>query len=284
MLKKPEKLSKNTLIKVVAPASSFSSSIFKKNLKLLKTYKVDFSRVIFNKNKYTAGTIKTRAYDLKSSLEDKNIKCLLFARGGYGSIHTLNKINNISNKIIIGYSDITSILLYAYKKAKLLSFYGPNLTSTYFNEKTISYLSGDIKTPIKIKLKSLNSKKNITGPIHGGCLSVLVSLIGTKYLPSFKDHILFIEDINEPTYKIDRYLQQLYHANILKNVRAIIVGSLKNKEQTWKLAFNNLLEFIDIPIYYDLNIGHSGFINPLPLGLTVSIKNNYLTIPYPFKK
>jgi len=284
MIKKPEKLTKNSLIAISAPAGPFSKKNFKEKLELLKPYTLTYNKNIFNKNNYTAGSIKARSNDLKEKLEDKNIKLLLFARGGYGSIHTLNSINKISPKIIMGYSDNTNILLYAYKKAKLISFYGPNFTSSYFNNNTLKYLSGANKKPIKIKLKTLNYAKDVSGPIIGGCLSVIVSLIGTKYLPSFKNHILFIEDTNEPTYKLDRYLQELYHANLLKDVKAIIIGSLKNKEKNWKQAFYNLLNFIDLPIYYNLKIGHLGFTTFLPLGLGVSIEKEILNIPYPFKK
>jgi muramoyltetrapeptide carboxypeptidase len=282
MIKKPEKLLNKNLISVCQVSSSFSKKIFLKKLDLLKNYKVQYSKIIFNKNYFK--NHKQKALLLNKALKDKKTKCLLFARGGYGSIHVLDSINKISTKIIMAYSDLTNVLLYVYKKNKQIVFYGPNLTSAYFNNNTITYLSGSFTKPLKYKLKALNYSKNIEAPLLGGCLSVLVTLIGTKFMPSFKDHILFLEDTNEPTYKIDRYLQQLYHAGILKNIRGIIIGSFLNHEKNYKEPFIELASLLKIPVYYNLKAGHGGFNTPIPFGLKIKVSKNYLNIPYPFKK
>lgn len=284
MLKKLVKLKKNSNIAICASASSFSKLTFEKNIKLLNNFKLTYSKSIFNKYYYTAGTSSARSIDLNNKLKSKNIDALFFARGGYGSINSLDKIKSIPNKIIMGYSDITSVLLYAYKINKTPVFYGPNITSSFFTKKILTYLTSDSKYPIYKKLTCINTPKNINAPIIGGCLSVICSLIGTPYLPSFDNHILFIEDTNEAPYKIDRYLQQLYYSGILDNVKAILIGSMKNCSRDWKIPFKILSSKFKKPIYYGLNIGHSGFDFPLVFGVPVKITGGVLEIPSPFKK
>lgn len=278
------KLKNNNSIGICAPASSFKKELFLENLKLLKNFKTTYSQKIFNKLHYTAGPYKDRNSDLISKLESNKITALFFARGGYGSIQAMSKVSKIPNKIIMGYSDITTILLYVYKQSKLPVFYGPNIASSFFTSKILSYFTKTSNYPIVKELKCLNISKNIEAPIIGGCLSIISSLVGTPYLPSFKNHILFLEDTNETPYKIDRMLWHLHTSGSLTGVKAILVGNMHNCTKEWKIPFQIIASKLNIPIYYGLKVGHGGFNYPLPFGIKVKIESNVLTIPSPFKE
>lgn len=276
------KLKNNDSIGICAPASSFKKRVFSENLKLLKDYKIIYNQKIFNRHYYTAGTLRDRKSDLSEKLSSKKISALFFARGGYGSIQAMPQISKIPKKIIMGYSDITTILLYVYKQCKMPVFYGPNIASPFFTSKILKYFTKKNTYPIERKLKCLNQNKDIEAPLIGGCLALICSLIGTPYLPSFKNHVLFLEDTNEPPYKIDRMLWQLYTSGSLRGVKAIVVGSMHNCTNRWKTPFQILAKEIKIPIYYGLKVGHGGFDFPLPFGIKIKIKSNILIVASPF--
>jgi muramoyltetrapeptide carboxypeptidase len=221
----------------------------------------------------------------------KEVEALWAVRGGYGCMHLLPNIDykKISKnpKYIFGYSDLIALFLALQKNSGLQCFHAPMPFEFFKNENlelSCSHLDSlklllSLESPYKRfstsnlikafpvledKLKesaSLNKNKKLLG----GNLSILVSLIGSSFLPDFSDSILFLEDCNEPKYKIDRMLHQLIYSGLIENVSEIWIGSPQECNFTYK-ALEGFILKKRINLIRDLPFGHSPENYVLPLG------------------
>ena len=272
-------------ITVAAPASPFDKNTFKENQSLLDSLGVitKYTDNIFLRTGYTVGTPKHRSDYLAKAINSKT-DAIFFARGGYGSAQLLPMLDSkniskgIKDKIIMGYSDVTALFCFLYSKYNKKCLYGPNITSQYF--KNIPLLKKILKKDyaLKEKIKVLKGQKNkITGPVFGGCLSVMASLAGTPYLKKLDGHILFIEDTNEAPYKIDRMLTQLLQAKIINKIKAISVGAMEKCESpgiSWKEPVLRIANELNIPVVYGIRAGHAEFKTVVNLGAKATIDFN----------
>lgn len=235
--------------------------------------------------------------DLHDFVEDKNIDAVFCLRGGYGSLRLLDDIDfNLikkSKKIILGFSDITVLLLSIFAKSNLITFHGPLLG--------IKYLKNNLKPSDKNsdlnlwnllcenkfrfsylhKFKVINSGK-ATGKLLGGNLTDLCSMFGSKYLPGFNDSILFLEDCFEEPCKIDRLLTQLDLSGIFKRVNGLIFSSFykckfKSDAEIVKLLKDKVKKY-KIPIIYDFPIGHGLKNYTVPIGMPCILNTNAYTL------
>lgn len=291
---KLSKLNKGDTVSLIAPAGAIfnDDNILKSKKKIEQMgYNVIIGRNVYNKYGYLAGTDEERLEDLHNAFLDKEIKAIFCLRGGYGTIRLLSKIDNriikSNPKIFVGYSDITALHSFL-SNIELSSFHGPmfnldlNKNPNNFNL-MFNFLEGNIKE-LKYNLIPLRVG-DVSGEIVGGNLAVLCSLIGSKYIYNFKDKILFIEEINEEPYKIDRLFNQLYLSNVLNMVKCIILGDFSNcspedENKSLKLedVFNLLYNLTDKPIYKGLKSGHGYTNNIIPFGCKSIIKENNLII------
>lgn len=276
-------LKKNDKIIIASIASPFKKEEFIRGVDFLKK---NHFIPIYNKNIFNMNDKSIFKEDLNNKVNNfekflkNDFKALFFARGGYGVIQLLDLFEKIDftplkNKIIMGFSDITIFLAFIYYKYNYKSFYGPNIVSPFLNKKIIKSLN---QKTYKYKLKNLINKKDVTGKIFGGCLSVLTTI--PNYL-KLDNHILFIEDVNEAPYKIDRMLSQLILLKKINKIKAIVVGNMKNCSDnlyTWQDPLKRIAKLLNIPVYYGLNIGHEEFSSVLPLGEKAFIKNNQMII------
>ena len=173
---------------------------------------------------YLAGSTEDRLEDLHTMFKDKDVKAIFCVRGGYGSTRMLDNIDYnliIRNpKIFVGYSDISALQLSFFHKTGLVTFAGP-MVSIDFSGEVSKYTEeffwriitsnksyGKIELPDGEKISVLK-KGTVKGRILGGNLALISSLVGTDFLPEMKDRILFIEEVGELPYRIDRMLNQL---------------------------------------------------------------------------
>ncbi|MCX7885339.1 MAG: LD-carboxypeptidase [Caloramator sp.] len=285
---KAKKLRKGQKIGIVAPASPvFEKEKIDIGVKILKEhgYDVVLGNSCFEKYGFIAGKDKIRAKDINDFFKNDEIDAIVCLRGGYGSIRILEMIDyNIikdNPKIFCGYSDITALHLAIYKNTNLVTFHGPMISDiSQGDEFTIKSFINCLSGKIKDESYSLKVLKggNIEGRIFGGNLSIICSLIGTPYENNFKDKILFIEDIGEEPYRVDRMLQQLRLCGTFKNVKAIILGQFTDcspKHEEKSLSFNQVIEdfFSNIkkPIYCGLLAGHDKNKITIPLNVNVKI-------------
>lgn len=236
-----------------------------------KGFKVVLSENVFDKKRYLAGTDEKKVQELHRFIEDPNINMILFSRGGYGAIRLLDKIDFelIKNnpKIIAGYSDITALEAMIYKKTGLITFYSPMACGDFgceeiskFTEKSFFEVLTDEKglvlSPTNKSISYFNGETQ--GVLWGGNLATLVSLCGIDFIPDGKI-ILFIEDLNEPVYKIDKMMHQLLNIkNFKENLAGIVLGEFLGLDDPkyFDELFFEIGEKIQKPILSGFQITH----------------------------
>jgi muramoyltetrapeptide carboxypeptidase len=302
---KPPALKKGDVIGIVSPASSPDDfTRIEQGVKYLESlgYRVKLGKHIFKRYGYLSSTDDERADDLNEMFADEKVKAIICVRGGYGTPRLLDKVdyNLIKKKpkIFVGYSDITALQLAIFKKTGLVTFSGPMLAVDIYSnfdsfaedffwriltsrEKKI-----EIKNPNGVELNTLKSGK-ATGTLLGGNLSLIASIMGTKYQPNFNGSVLVIEDIGEEPYRIDRYLSQLKNSGVLYKINACILGQFTDcapkepeKSLTLEQIFNDYLGNLKIPVISNLSYGHIPQKLTLPLGARVRVdaKRQKITI------
>jgi muramoyltetrapeptide carboxypeptidase len=248
---------------------------------------------------YLAGSDADRLSDIHGMFADKRIDAIFCARGGYGSARLVNQLDygliRKNPKILVGYSDITSLQLALWHKARLVTFSGAmpsvdmveNIDATseeqFWRTLTSRRPLGRLKQPWPTTpIQSGDAE----GRLLGGNLSVLVSLLGTDYMPSLRGSILALEDIGEETYRIDRMLVQLLLATVRRRPAGIAYGfwsqSARPLGTTPHRDVNEVLaERRDLtrgPIIADLMYGHERTKFTLPFGVRTRLSTRTGTI------
>lgn len=292
---KPKKLRRKDLIGIISPASATNDEKLVENgIKYIESlgYKTIVGKNVGKVRGYLAGTDEERIDDIHQMFGDKNVKAIFCLRGGYGAFRLLDKIDykliQKNPKIFVGFSEITALQMAFLKKSNLISFAGPMVVPNFsseidtFTEERFwrSITSTASRERIQISAKQQLSKIKIgqtTGRLIGGNLSVFSALIGTGYVPELKNKILFLEEIDEPPYKIDRMLNQLKLNNSFKNLNGIILGSFKGcieqdknkKTLTLEEVWNDYFESVKIPVIHSFPHGHIKDMVTMPLGIKV---------------
>lgn len=295
----PRNLNKGDTIGIIAPSSPYRA-LCKESLNyeldnIKKTienfgYKVKMGSTCHLSYKgYLAGTDEDRVKDIEIMFEDKTIDAILCLKGGYGTPRILDKINYdiIKNnpKIFIGYSDITALHIAFNQICNLVTFHGI-MAATVSNWDEFTYNSFmdildmkenlELKNPEDEELYTL-VKGSTNGIIIGGNLSLIASTIGTSYEINVKDKILFIEEIGESIYKIDRMLTQLELSGKFNDCKGIIFGDFEdcNKEREedydlYDLLLNKIKKY-NKPCIYNLQSGHCKPMISMPLGVNCEL-------------
>jgi muramoyltetrapeptide carboxypeptidase len=280
-----KRLNYGDTIGLVAPAGIANEDKIEKGINKLESmgFKVKEGKSIYKKWGYFAGQDRERAEDIMDMFEDKSVDMILCVRGGYGSMRLLPYLNiskiRKNPKIFMGYSDITALLNYINQKTGLITFHGPMLTSDFDNEYTrnsfigtimMGYNNYSIVNPCNIGLLS-NSDKTVEGKIVGGNLSLICGTLGTKYEIDTKDNILFIEEVGESPYKIDRMVTQLILSEKLKECEGIILGQFTECEDSSSgFSLNEVIQdrllSLNKPVFMNLASGHDNPNLTLPIG------------------
>ncbi|MBW1649420.1 MAG: LD-carboxypeptidase [Deltaproteobacteria bacterium] len=235
----PNSIKQNDVVGIVAPASPFNTEELYKGVEIIKSlgFKVNIPQDIFFKKKYLAGEDANRARIINKMFADKNIKGIMSAKGGFGSMRLLPYIDyqtaKKNPKLFIGFSDISALLSAYYTFADIMTVHGPVVTSLAAQDaETIKsfYDTVTLKSDINLKIENgvVIKQGKSEGSIVGGNLATLCHLAGTAYQPDFKDCILFLEDTSEKPYKIDRMLTHIKFAGYFKQISGILLGSFDN--------------------------------------------------------
>lgn len=294
----PKSLKKGDKIAVISPAGAVDASQLEKGIEMIKSrgFEPVPGEHLYTKfsNGYNyAGTEKERAKDINWAFNDKEIKAIWASRGGYGCQHLLQhlKLKNFTEnpKWYIGYSDNTVIQSYLLKKG-FVSIHGQTIKTSSFGVTDESYeLIFDIlkgKAP-KYSLKShqFNRKGDIQGELAGGNLALIYALLGTKYSFDFKDKILFIEDIGENFYALDRMIMSLELAGVFNKIKGLIVGGMTNmgdekENKSYEESFDEFayqlisdrISKYNFPAVFAFPNGHIKDNRPLLIGANVKMK------------
>lgn len=263
-----------------------------------KGYKLKHGQFLNKEFGYLAGNDDERRSDLVSMFQNPIVNAIFISRGGYGTHRLLDKIDytTIQNnpKILLGYSDITALQCALLKKCNLVTFSGP-MVSPEFGEKIgplTDFYCWEILTQSKALVfdpavfglvPKLYKKGTASGQLIAGNLTVLCSLLGTDYLPSFKNAILIIEDIGEDVYKIDRSLNQLKLAGILAQLNGLVFGQFTNCTNSPKTPIPSIplekvleeyAEDLEMPVMGNFPYGHERKKFTLPVGVNAELDTN----------
>jgi len=280
----PEKLEQGDTIGIAAPASPFDLRKFKSGVDVLESmgFNIYIPEDIFNRNGYLAGTDDQRASVLNDLFSKKDIKAIVCARGGFGSLKILSSLDyeNILNnpKILVGYSDVTALLSALFKKCRLISFHGPMATELgSASQRTRNAMFSALTSRSDFEIfskKGTSLKQGIgSGILLGGNLSTLCHLTGTPYLPDFKDSILFIEERGEAAYRIDRMLTHMKMAGCFNGISGLVLGSFTDCGSVREInkIVTGLFEKFDIPVLAGFAAGHGKENIAIPFGLKATL-------------
>ena len=255
-------------------------------------YNVKLSENIFDKDRYLAGSDDKKLEDLHNFFSDSEIDIIMCARGGYGAIRLVNRIDyNLikkNPKIFCGFSDVTALLLMIYKKTDMVVYHGPMATSD-FGEVPIpqgedntyaSFLDATSGKELLFNGDKIYKDGFAQGIVWGGNLATVVSLCGLDFIPD-EDFIFFVEDLNEPVYKIDKMFQQLINIDKFKqNCKGIVLGDfLDCGNDMWlQEYFTELARGLNIPVIGGFKITHEQDKITVPIGRLARLEGSKLVI------
>jgi len=290
---KPPALQHGDTIGIVAPASNIKRESLDAGCNALRNlgYKPFYLDSILEKNLYFAGPTESRARELEEMFSRDDVRAIVCARGGYGANYLLQTLNldkiKAHPKILVGYSDITTLLTYILDSIGLVTFHGPMVAKDFDHSDGVdpgsweAALTGvsdwtlDLGPETGAKALLAGSAE---GVLYGGCLSMLVASLGTPYEIHTAGTILFIEDAAEKPYQIDRMLMQLKLAGKFADVRGIVFGEMldcsqnKNQDYTLEEVVLRVIGDLGVPVAYGMRSGHVSRGNiTLPLGVRAAL-------------
>lgn len=298
---KPKRLKSGDIIALVAPGSYISKEELEDSIKKIEAlgFRAVYSDKILLQNGYFSGTDSIRAEDLQEKFEDKSVKGIMCARGGYGCARILPLLDYKSiqryPKVLIGYSDVTALMHGIFKKTGLITFHGPVSTSTFndFSVKNFNSVLIENNYPIKFSNPTEDPDENpygvvsivkgkAKGKLIGGNLSIMVSLIGTDFDTNYDNSIIFIEEVGEEPYRIDRMLTQLIQAKKFDKASGIMMGIFRkcesktddpsfSKSFTLMEVLKDRLGNIKIPVIYGMSFGHIKNKFTIPFGALATL-------------
>jgi muramoyltetrapeptide carboxypeptidase len=240
---------------------------------------------------YLAGSDEYRASRFNQFVQDPEIRALFCARGGYGSLRILPELSydrlRSTPKPLVGFSDITALLLACYRQTGLVCFHGPTVsTLATADQDTVDSLWQALSStePMQVHFPEALCLKpgSCEGTLLGGNFTTLSHLLGTDYFPSFAGAILLLEDRGEPTYRIDRMLTQLLHTGFFGNISGLILGDFSEsgpRDELNELVQERLVS-TSFPILSGVPIGHEQRNLTLPLGLPATLDTGSGTLTY----
>lgn len=307
---KPKKLQTGDTIGLVSPGGFITEDQLEESKTNIASlgFSVVVAKNILHTNGYFAGTDKERAEDLHEMFGNKKVDGIVCVRGGYGCSRTLDYLDfdliKRNPKVLIGYSDITALLYGIYSQTGLVGFHGPVATSTFnefsvnnfvnvlMNPKAKTILQSAVEDAGKSEYKPFVIRHGkATGKLVGGNLSIVASLIGTKYDVDTKGKIIFLEEVSEEPYRVDRMLTQMIQSGKFKQAAGVALGvfskceskpdqsGISNSFTLSEVLLERLFQ-LKIPVLYGLSFGHivNKFTLPFGINAELDVDNQSLTL------
>jgi muramoyltetrapeptide carboxypeptidase len=277
-------------VSLVAPASCFDRTSFEAGLQILsRRYRIHYDSELFARHRYLAGTDERRLGELAAALVDTETRAVFCARGGYGLMRLLSRleVTSIAPKPVVGFSDITA-LHQLLQRERRVSIHGPVLTQlprldALTHERLFQLLESDSPAATLSGTEAYVGGV-AEGPLLGGNFSVLTRLLGTPYLAALEGAILLLEDVGERPYRLDRMWTHLALAGVFRQVRGIVLGAFtgcEEKEAAYSSSdvLRDLAQATGLPCVAGFPIGHGEHNQPVPLGVRVRLdaENRSLT-------
>jgi muramoyltetrapeptide carboxypeptidase len=293
MIQTPPYLKKGDTIGLICPAGYMSSEKTAECIRVLQDewgYRVKVGKTVGGDSPtYFSGTDEERLKDFQLMLDDDEVNAVLCARGGYGTTHIIDSIDfkkfKKNPKWIIGYSDITLLHCHIYSNYYISSMHAP-MAAAFNDAGYVNRFVQSLKDAMEgkkakyvVETHEYNKKGEAIGEIVGGNLSLLVHAIGTDSDIKTKGRILFIEDIGEYNYNIDRMFYQLKRSGKLKSLAGLIIGGftqMKDTERPFGRSvyeiINDIVQEYEYPICYNFPISHEKENYALKIGVGYKLK------------
>ena len=290
MIKIPPYLKKGDTIGITCPAGYMTAEKAQTCINTLQSWGFDVmvgKTLGSNSVNYFSGTDEERRDELQAMLDDENINAILFGRGGYGMGRIIDGLDftkfKKKPKWVMGYSDITVLHAHLYTKIKVASLHAPMAAA--FNEGENEFIKS-LQNAIKGKrakyscaAQPFNKPGTVTGELVGGNLSLLANITGTPSDINTKNKILFIEDIGEQIYNIDRMLYQLKRSGKLANLSGLIIGGFTDMKDTerpfGKTVYEAIADIVveyEYPVAYGFPVSHGTENYALKIGVDYTLK------------
>lgn len=297
-LRKPAALRKGDLIGVVAPAGVVKPDDLAAGGRRLEElgFRVRLGRSVHRTARYLAGRDRERAADLTEMFTDPEVRAIVAARGGYGTSRVIPLLDpdllSRHPKIFVGSSDLTLLLHFLRTSCRFVTFHGPMVSPNFgkysspTTNDTFIRVLGSTAAPGPFLLTGVKALKggSAEGVLTGGCLTLVCQTIGTSYEIQTEDAILFLEDINEPPYRIDRMLTYLKQLGKFDAVRAVVFGLMPDchpspqELYTLEDVIRDVLGELSCPILFDFPSGHGGTNVTLPFGVRAAVEGATLSV------
>ena len=291
-MNKPRALRPGDRIAVVSPASPFSRDEFDKAVAELRRlgFEPVYQDTVFDRSLFTSGPAELRAASFVRAWSSPDVAALIAVRGGYGSVQLLPELDGWdpaqTPRLFIAYSDNTSVLTWLTCHHRVPAIHGPMLEGRLargaegYDERSFTQLITGAGAGLELQPEGLSvlAGGEVSGPLYGGTMTQLCASLGTPYAFDPPDGcILFLEDVNERPYRIDRMLTQLRLAGILERARGLIFGEMRDCDESGGVlklrdVLPSLLEDFSGPVMFGFPSGHTtGPCWSLPLGVDVTM-------------
>jgi muramoyltetrapeptide carboxypeptidase len=296
-IRKPTVLRRGEAIGIIAPSSPVETARLREGIRELEAigYRVVCEQSVLARHGYFAGEHAARTQAFLKYLEDPAIRAVICARGGYGSNYivealsarpVLRRLQRLAPKIVMGYSDVTTLLLFLNQTLGWVSFQGPMLTKDFsagetgYDRHRMEQVLGNFTRGISIETDAQTWNPGVAeARLTGGCLSLINATLGTPHEIDTKGTILLLEDVDEKPFRIDRMLFHLRRAGKLRDIKAVIFGEMPGcglgapPEESLREIILSAFAGAEIPIVFGLRFGHNtGHCLTLPLGIRARIE------------
>ncbi len=285
----PPYIQPGDLIGIVSPSGSFERERLRPGLSYLRNrgFRVRVGSAVYDRDRYLAGQDLNRAKDLNAMFADPEVRAVFVTRGGFGAVRVLEFLDygaiRKCPKPLVGFSDTTALQLGIYGRTGIVSYSGVTLcgdvTASGMPEATETSLWNALMWGRFDEMAGVVALRGrvAEGRLVGGCLSVIASLVGTGYLPDTSGALLFLEDVNEAPYRVDRMLTQLRMAGVFDRVAGVVFGQFegcepeREKEGTVDDILCDFSMSVAAPVFCGLPYGHAEGRPVLPIGLRATV-------------
>ncbi len=286
---KPPALKPGDIVGVIAPAAAIEREYLERGVSVLGAmgFRVRVSERVLGRDAILAGTDEERAHELGAFFADPEIRGIFAARGGYGCgrLLPLMDFDALARrpKVFVGFSDATFLLNALVDRSRMVAFHGPMVAMDFargLSPRSFAHMRNLLTGELSgFELEALDAihPGSAEGELVGGCLSVVVSMLGTPYAPRFDRRILFLEDTGERAYRVDRMLVQLKQAGVLERCAGLVFGAIRpvngdeGEAQLIARFISEQTRDLGCPVLFGVEAGHGTENLTLPFGVRARI-------------